>query len=112
MKEQNELIKRRLEELDEIKKMGVNPYPYKFDVTAYSNQILNAYKDPDTDEEREKQKEKITSVAGRIMTKRVMGKASFCHIQDETGKYKYISAKMTSEINSILYLSCLISEIS
>ncbi|MGA2669207.1 MAG: lysine--tRNA ligase [Ignavibacteria bacterium] len=86
MIEQNDLIKRRLEELEEIKKMGVNPYPYKFDVTAGSNDVIKYFKDPETDDEKEKQKEKTVSVAGRIMARRIMGKASFCHIKDETGR--------------------------
>jgi lysyl-tRNA synthetase class 2 len=84
--EQNELIKRRLEELEEIKKMGINPYPYKFDVTESSIDIIKNFKDPETEVEKEKQKEKIVSIAGRIMSRRLMGKASFCHIKDEAGK--------------------------
>jgi lysyl-tRNA synthetase class 2 len=84
--EQNDLIKRRLQELEEIKKLGINPYPYKFDVSTSSSEILSAFKDPQTEEEILKQKEKIVSVGGRIMTMRRMGKASFCHIKDDKGK--------------------------
>ena len=86
MTEQNELIKRRLEELEEIKKLGINPYPYKFNVTTNSSEILSTFKDPQNEEETLKQKEKIVSVAGRIMSIRKMGKASFCHIKDDKGK--------------------------
>ena len=86
MIEQNELIKRRLEELEEIKKLGINPYPYKFEVTANSQQILSSFKDPQSDEEKEKQKENFVTVAGRLTAIRKMGKASFCHIKDEQGK--------------------------
>jgi lysyl-tRNA synthetase class 2 len=84
--EQNDLIKRRLEELEEIKKLGINPYPYRFDVSANSTGIIEGFKDPQNEEEIQKQKEKIVSVAGRIMTRRIMGKASFCHIKDDKGK--------------------------
>lgn len=86
MTEQNDLIKRRLEELEEIKKLGINPYPYRFDVSAVSTDITASFKDPQNDEETAKQKERIISVAGRIATIRAMGKASFCHIKDEKGK--------------------------
>ncbi|MCB0722768.1 MAG: lysine--tRNA ligase [Ignavibacteriae bacterium] len=86
MNEQNELIKRRIEELEHIKQLGVNPYPHKFDVTAKSADVISSYKDPADDDEKEKQKEKIVSVAGRIMSIRKMGKASFCHIKDEQGR--------------------------
>ena len=86
MPEQNELIKRRLEELEEIKKLGINPYPYSFDVTKTSAEILSSFKDPPSDEEKEKQKLNVVSVAGRLMAIRRMGKASFCHIKDESGR--------------------------
>jgi hypothetical protein len=36
--ETNDLIRRRLEELEEIKKLGINPYPHRFDVNAVSKQ--------------------------------------------------------------------------
>jgi len=84
--EQNDLIKRRLEELNEIRAMGINPYPYRYEVTSISNEIIRNFKDPQTEEEKESLKRNIVSVAGRIMSKRKMGKATFCHIKDEEGK--------------------------
>jgi len=82
----NELIKRRLEELEEIRKLGINPYPYRYDVTATSSEVLANFTDPENDEEKEKRKEVHVSVAGRIMGLRRMGKASFCHIKDDAGR--------------------------
>jgi lysyl-tRNA synthetase, class II len=84
--EQNDLIKRRLEELEEIKKLGINPYPHRFDVTSASKEIIANFKDPESDEEKEKQKEIFVAVAGRIVAIRKMGKATFCHIKDECGR--------------------------
>ncbi len=84
--EVNDLVKARLESLEEIKKLGINPYPYRFDVTSNSKEILESFKDAANDEETEAQKQKIVSVAGRIMAIRKMGKASFCHIKDEDGR--------------------------
>lgn len=86
MSEQNELIKRRLEELEEIKNLGINPYPHRYDVSHNSKEITDSFKDPETDEAKEKNKENLVSVAGRIMAIRKMGKATFCHIKDDTGK--------------------------
>ena len=86
MTEQNELIKRRLQELEEIKKLGVNPYPYRFDVTTNSKEVLADFKDPANEEEAEERKKVTVTVAGRIMGLRRMGKASFCHIKDGTGR--------------------------
>lgn len=86
MQEQNELIKSRLEALEEIKKLGINPYPHRFDVSSNSKQIIENFKDPADEAEADTQKQKIVSVAGRIMAIRKMGKASFCHIKDDAGK--------------------------
>lgn len=86
MSEQNELIKRRLEELEEIRELGINPYPHKFDVTSASKEIIDNFKDPQTEEEIKSQKENTVSIAGRIMAIRKMGKATFCHIKDTAGR--------------------------
>ena len=86
MTEQNDLIKRRLEELEEIKKLGINPYPYRYDITAVSNEIINNFIDPENEEESEKRKTIEVTVAGRIIAIRKMGKATFCHIKDEKGR--------------------------
>lgn len=100
MTEQNELIKRRLEELEEIKKLGINPYPHRFDVTSTSKEIIESFKDAETEEEKEKQKEILVSVAGRIVAIRKMGKATFCHIKDDTGRIQiYIKKDDVGEIS-------------
>lgn len=75
--EYNDLIKRRFEELDELKKMGIEPYAYEFDVNSDSEDIKNNFKE---DEHRS------VKIAGRIMAIRRMGKASFAHIQDHKGR--------------------------
>ncbi|MBE2254937.1 MAG: lysine--tRNA ligase [Ignavibacteria bacterium] len=86
MNETNDLIKRRLEELEEIRKAGINPYPHRYDVTGESEDIINDFIDPASDEEKEERKKVTVSVAGRIMAVRKMGKATFCHIKDGKGK--------------------------
>ncbi len=78
LQEQNELTKRRLEELDELKKGNINPYVYGYDVDSYSSDILKSFKDDSSPVD--------ASVAGRIVSLRRMGKASFCHVQDSKGK--------------------------
>jgi len=69
---------RRREELDELRKRGINPYPYGFNRTAFSKEIIDTFTD---DAPR-----RTVAVAGRIMSLRRMGKASFCHIMDSQGK--------------------------
>ena len=73
----NDQMKRRIEERNQLAEEGIDPYPYEFTVTAYSKKIIDNYQDdrPET-----------VSVAGRIMTMRKMGKASFFHLQDREGK--------------------------
>lgn len=66
--------------------MGIDPYPHRFDVTADSASIISEFRDPANDEEAGRQKEIKVSVAGRIMAIRKMGKATFCHIKDATGR--------------------------
>lgn len=73
----NSLMRRRLEELEELRAKGVNTFAYNFDVTSDSKDIISNY------EEENKREVKI---AGRIVTLRRMGKASFAHIQDKAGK--------------------------
>ncbi len=73
----NDQMQRRIEERTLLAKEDVNPYPYVFDVTAHSTPIIENYQE---------NKSETVSVAGRIMTLRKMGKASFFHIQDTAGK--------------------------
>jgi lysyl-tRNA synthetase class 2 len=104
--EQNELVKRRFEELEQIKKLGVNPYPHRFDIDSYSKEIISNFTDPQTDEEKEERKKVIVSVAGRIVAVRKMGKATFCHIKDRDGRIQiYIRKDDVGELSySILKL--------
>ncbi len=76
--ELNELMKRRREELEHLRAAGVNPYPYEYERNATAKEILANYKDD--------MPQWIVSVAGRIMSLRRMGKASFAHVLDMTGK--------------------------
>jgi lysyl-tRNA synthetase class 2 len=73
----NVLIKRRYEELDELKKMGIENFAYSFDIDNYSEDIKNDFG---------KYENKDVKLAGRIMTIRRMGKASFAHIMDQKGR--------------------------
>lgn len=82
MAEDNILIQEKLKKLNALKDMGVNPYPYTYEQTHHAADILEKY----SHLEREEKTKDIVSVAGRIMTLRRMGKATFMHIQDETGR--------------------------
>ncbi|MEM1095009.1 MAG: OB-fold nucleic acid binding domain-containing protein, partial [Bacteroidota bacterium] len=78
---------RRREEREAIEAFGINPYPYSWDVTATTAELLEQFDDAthQPDEEQPERELLRASIAGRIMSKRVMGKAAFFHVQDETG---------------------------
>jgi len=80
-----QLIKQRIEKLDKIRKLGINPYPYKFEVKNFSDEILKKYAKL---KKEGKTNDKVT-LAGRIMTLRPMGKIAFGHIQDYKGKIQF-----------------------
>ncbi|MFA5011810.1 MAG: lysine--tRNA ligase [Ignavibacteria bacterium] len=100
MTEQNELVKRRLEELEEIKRLGVNPYPHRYDVTDKADDILKNFTDPKDETEAELRKKSTVSIAGRISAIRRMGKATFCHIKDDTNRIQvYIKKDEVGEVS-------------
>ena len=80
LSEQEEI---RREKLSQLHELGVNPYPYTFDVTHYSKNIKE---DVSLIRDEEKNvKTKSVSIAGRVMTRRIMGKAAFFNLQDSEG---------------------------
>jgi len=80
--ELSELLKVRREKLEEFRSRGMDPFPYNYDKTHSAAEILNEFKELKEGEESKAE----VSIAGRIMTKRGHGKASFAHLQDETGR--------------------------
>lgn len=82
---------RRFEELEHLENMGINAYPYSYNITATSVEIKNNFID-------ESEEVYNVGVAGRIMALRRMGKASFFSIMDSVGKIQvYFSNKLTPE---------------
>lgn len=72
----------RRQKLQQLRDLGVNPYPYEFDVNHTSEQILAK---PELIKKEDDENPVRVSVAGRIMTKRIMGKASFFNLLDSEG---------------------------
>ena len=86
----NKLIAERREKLKELRKQG-NPFKNHFRPKDFAQEITEQYDGDDKDSLEEKKIE--VTIAGRIMLKRVMGKASFAHIQDTTGKIQIYVAR-------------------
>ncbi len=81
----NHLLKVRREKLAELQESGKDPFKVtKYDVTVHSSEIKENY---------EVWEGKEVSIAGRLMSKRVMGKASFCNVQDLKGNIQSYVAR-------------------
>ena len=81
----NQLLQIRRDKLAEMQSRGKDPFQItKYDVTNHTTDILNNY---------EEFEGKQVTLAGRMMFKRVMGKASFCNIQDLPGKIQCYVAR-------------------
>ena len=83
--ELNHILQARRDKLADLVANGKDPYEVtKYDYTYHSKDIKDKFKELE---------EKEVSIAGRLMAKRVMGKASFCHVQDLEGKIQAYVAR-------------------
>ena len=81
----NQLLKIRRDKLAELQADGKDPFQItKFDVTHHSQEVKDQFEDLEG---------KSVVLAGRMMSKRVMGKASFCNIQDLQGNIQSYVAR-------------------
>lgn len=83
----NEVMRIRIEKLNDLKEAGINPYPYSYDPTHYTEEIINNF---ETYTEND-----IVNIAGRIMSMRDMGKTAFMHVQDMKGRIQVYLRKDT-----------------
>jgi lysyl-tRNA synthetase class 2 len=94
---EQEIIRRR--SLEQLRNMGIDPYPAaEYPVNAYSGEIKEHFKDED--------EKRYVAIAGRIMSRRIMGKASFVELQDAAGRIQvYVTRDYIcpSENNTDLY---------
>jgi lysyl-tRNA synthetase class 2 len=86
----NELLKIKRNKLSDLKENNKDPFQVmKYDVTHHSTEVCENF---------ESLEGKVVSIAGRIMTKRIMGKASFCNIQDIKGNIQsYVKRDVVGE---------------
>ena len=86
----NEILRIRREKLKELQDNGMDPFAItKYEKTHNSKEIFENY---------DALEGKVVSVAGRLMSKRIMGKASFCHVQDRDGKIQsYVARDIIGE---------------
>ena len=93
--------------LQALKDMGIEPYPAaEYPTDAFSTEIIANFKDPQVDEEGNPTEPlREVCIAGRMMSRRVMGKASFVELQDSKGRIQvYVKRdEICPEENKVLY---------
>ena len=78
----DEIRATRIEKVEQIKQLGLNPYAYKWEITDHAKELQEKYVDLASGEEVADE----VAIAGRIVARRVFGKLAFFELQDETGK--------------------------
>ena len=94
----NQLLKVRREKLADLQEKGKDPFQItKYEVTYHSQEIKDNFDKLECGHDEEgkliRDDSKLVSIAGRIMLKRVMGKASFCNVQDRDGNIQVYVAR-------------------
>lgn len=95
---EQEEFQNRLRKLEEIKQLGIDPYPPTFSPEHTAHQLHAKWLDKKagTSEEAEEAKTEKTSVAGRLVLFRGMGKNAFAQLQDETGRIQVMFNRNTT----------------
>ncbi|MDF2673351.1 MAG: lysine--tRNA ligase [Clostridiales bacterium] len=85
MPDANEFIMERIKKLNQLRNIGINPYPYSFKNVTHSNYILNTYENIDENQR--------FTLAGRIVLLRRMGKVTFLNLRDQAGDIQVYLSK-------------------
>ncbi len=99
----SDLIRQRIEKINLMEKEGINPYPTRFQREDSAQEIRDSYVDGES---------RGVRIAGRIRTKRMMGKASFANIEDQSGSIQiYAKKDILGEVKYELYKTLDIGDI-
>lgn len=100
----------RIAKMEALKAKGIDPFGQAYNQTHHSKEIKDNYQE--LDKQTLETKKIAVSVAGRIMTKRRMGKLGFFHIQDRDGKIQIvINKQVVGEENYELFKACDLGDI-
>ena len=95
---ENSLRQQRIKKLGQFKELGVNPFANDFTPSYTAAAVLKEYSDQES--EALEESAPPASIAGRIVSLRLFGKAAFAHLQDRTGKVQtYIRKNLIGEEN-------------
>ena len=97
----NPIKAEKRKKLHALKEKGINPFPYSFEKTAHIEKIVADFNHLAAGE---KKPENVFKIAGRLMTLRAMGKASFFNVQDQTGTLQcYVKVEELTPENKIAF---------
>lgn len=97
----NPIKAEKRKKLHALREKGINPYPYSFDVTAKTEDLVRDFSSLNAGD---KKTETNFRIAGRLMTLRMMGKASFFNIQDTTGNLQcYLKTEELAEMDRVAF---------
>lgn len=88
--ERNDQVDARLAKLATLREMGINPYPYNFDRTHTSSELIN-------NQAALLESEEVVRFAGRIVRFNRRGKMAFMHLKDQEGRLQILAAKTEVE---------------
>lgn len=99
---EQEIVRR--EKAEKLKEMGIDPFGSRFDRTHNTNNFKKAFSQYTKEELHEMENPEKVQIAGRIMSKRVKGRAGFVHIQDQYGQIQlYVRQDAIGEENYELF---------
>ena len=94
----NELVRARLEKLTRLKEKGIDPYPKRYDRTHTTEQAVRLFKNRESENETESSPDRLR-VAGRIISFRGMGNATFMDLLDGFGRLQILFRRNTIKEN-------------
>lgn len=96
----HEEYQNRVRKLAEIRELGIEPFPYRFEVSHKTKGLQEQFKSQETGHSEEAMAGKTlpVSLAGRLVLFRSMGKNAFAHLQDETGRIQIMFNRDATEI--------------
>ncbi len=95
----NDIFEQRIEKLNNLNKL-TSPYPNHYRVKNLNKEVLEKYENHTREELQNIEEKEIFSLAGRVMFRRLFGKAGFLNIKDRSGNLQiYVSNKSISEVD-------------
>jgi len=99
----HEEFRSRAAKLDEIRSLGIDPYPHKYSPKDSAKNLTQTYKEQEVGhfDDASEGKTPSTTIAGRMVLFRAMGKNAFAHIQDSSGKIQILFNRDETKVEGL-----------